>query len=307
MPARQRRGVSAERVAEPVRGADEQRRARPVAECLANLGHEVREIGLGHEGPRPETFDEHVLGYDAWPIQGERRQQVERFRREVNLAIVPGELSRIEVEGEWAEAYVHSHSPLAKNLRNTWKFPETRVRLDAMLLHMLNLTRRRLLLLCAAACVLFPRVPAAQGLTGALIGTVRDTEGGVLPGAAVRVSSPALIGGPAAMTTNDKGQLRFPALPPGVYALDIEMQGFATLHEQDISIGAGAAAGRRAVLKLAGPAEHALVQGSGSRIETRNPGFGTRFGPDDLAAIPTRRSSMFDFVRAAPVVSATSQ
>ena len=49
----------------------------------------------------------------------------------------------------------------------------------------------------AAACVLLPRPAVAQGLTGALIGTVKDAQGGVLPGAVVRVGSPALIGGPA--------------------------------------------------------------------------------------------------------------
>src|SRR3954453_22757510 len=89
----------------------------------------------------------------------------------------------------------------------------------------------RLWLLCAV-CVVFPRVAAGQGVTGALIGTVKDAQGGVLPGAAVRVSSPALIGGPARLTTNEKGQLRFPALPPGPYVIDVELQGFSTYHEE---------------------------------------------------------------------------
>ena len=161
-------------------------------------------------------------------------------------------------------------------------------------------------LLVAAACVLLPQIAGGQGLTGALIGTVKDAQGGVLPGAVVRVSSPALIGGPATLTTNEKGQLRFPALPPGSYALDIEFQGFTTYHEEDIRIGAGATIERTAVLKLAGVAESVVVEGVGSRIEARDPGFGTRFGPDDLKAIPTRRSSMFDAIRAAPGISPTS-
>ena len=38
----------------------------------------------------------------------------------------------------------------------------------------------------------------------------------------------------------------------------------------------------------------------------RNPGVATRFGPEDLAAIPTRRSGVFDLVRAAPGISPTS-
>jgi hypothetical protein len=76
-------------------------------------------------------------------------------------------------------------------------------------------------------------------LTGALVGTVKDEHGVVLPGALVRVTSPALIGGPATMTTNERGQLRFPILPPGTYALDIELAGFATYHEADLRIGVG--------------------------------------------------------------------
>ena len=124
-----------------------------------------------------------------------------------------------------------------------------------------------------AACILFPRVAAAQGLTGALIGSVKDEQGGVLPGAFVRVTSPALIGRELASTTNDKGQLRFPVLPPGTYALDIESAGFATYHEEDIRIGAGATIERTAVLRVAGVAESLTVQGAGSRIEARGSGF----------------------------------
>ena len=101
-------------------------------------------------------------------------------------------------------------------------------------------TRRSLWLLLAAACILLPRLAAAQGLTGALIGVVKDEQGGVLAGASVRIASPALIGGTAMLFTNEKGQLRFPALPPGPYSMSIELQGFATLNEAALVIGAGA-------------------------------------------------------------------
>ena len=167
-------------------------------------------------------------------------------------------------------------------------------------------TREYIVLVVVAVFLLVPRMAAAQGLTGALIGTVKDDQGGVLPGAVVHVSSPALIGGVVTLTTNEKGQLRFPALPPGPYVLDIELQGFTTYHEGGISIGAGTTIERTAVLKLAGLAESVAVEGAGSRIDARDPGFGTRFGPEDLKAIPTRRSSMFDSIRAAPGVSPTS-
>ncbi len=163
-----------------------------------------------------------------------------------------------------------------------------------------------LLLFGIAAIALLPLVAAAQGLTGSLTGKVRDEQGAAIKGATVRLSSPALIGGPATLLTNENGQLRFPVLLPGVYALQIEMPGFATLHDQDILIAAGATMERTATLKLAGVEESIVVEGTGSRIDARNPGFGTRFGSEDIAAIPTRRASMFDFVRAAPGVSPTS-
>jgi TonB dependent receptor-like, beta-barrel/Carboxypeptidase regulatory-like domain len=166
--------------------------------------------------------------------------------------------------------------------------------------------RRTVVFLLAAAFHLQPHMAAAQGLTGALIGTVRDAQGGVLQGAAVRVSSPALIGGPATQTTNEKGQLRFPGLPPGVYALDIEMPGFASLREEEIRIGAAATIERTIVLNLTGVEESVVVEGAGSRIEARDPGFGSRFGQEDMKAIPVRRFSMFDFIRVAPGVSPTS-
>jgi hypothetical protein len=117
---------------------------------------------------------------------------------------------------------------------------------------------------------------------------------------------PALIGGDVTTQTNERGQLRFANLPPGVYVLDIELQGFQPYRELGLRIGAGATIERTLVLRLAGLAQAVLVEGTGSRIDARDPGLVTRFGPEDLKTIPTRRASMFDFIRATPGVSPTS-
>jgi len=138
--------------------------------------------------------------------------------------------------------------------------------------------RWRLLALMVGLAVLWSPLTFAQGLTGALLGTVKDDHGGVVVGARVQISSPSLIGGPATLTTNDKGQLRFPALSPGAYVLDVETAGFASYHEENIAIGAGATIERTVSLKLAGVAESIIVEGAGSRIEARDSGFG-ELGP----------------------------
>ena len=60
-----------------------------------------------------------------------------------------------------------------------------------------------------------------QGLTATLIGTVRDEQGGVLPGANVSISSHERAGEPNTQPTNEKGQLRFQALLPGLYTIEV--------------------------------------------------------------------------------------
>lgn len=167
-------------------------------------------------------------------------------------------------------------------------------------------SNRHLLLFLAVACSLLPRVAATQGLTGTLIAAVKDEQGGALAGARVRIGSPAQMGGPVTVLTDEKGQVRFPVLAPGKYVLDTELKGFATYHEEDIRIGAGATIEIPVVLKLLGLAESVVVHTTGSRIEARTTGFETRFDFEHLRAIPTPRSSMFDAIRAAPGVSPTS-
>ena len=132
----------------------------------------------------------------------------------------------------------------------------------------------------ATACLVQAHVLTAQPLTGSLIGTVKDAQGGALPGAVVRLSSPALIGGTQTLSTNEKGQLRFPVLPSSVYVLDVEVNGFKAYHEEGIRIGIGATIDRSLVLNLKDVEELVVVGGSGSRLEARGSGFETRFGRD---------------------------
>ena len=166
--------------------------------------------------------------------------------------------------------------------------------------------RRHVLFLLAVAYLFQPDVARAQGMTGDLIGTVKDAQGGVLPGAVVRVSSPALIGGQRTLTTNDRGQFRFFVLPPGLYALDVELQGFHKSHEDGIRIGAGGTIETPVVLLVAGVAQSVEVKAESPHIDARNAGFGTLFGPQDVQGMPTRRDSLYSFLRATPGISPTS-
>jgi hypothetical protein len=110
---------------------------------------------------------------------------------------------------------------------------------------------RRHLSVVLFPALVFLALPAseaiAQGLTGALVGTVKDQQGGVIPGAVVRVASQVLMGGEQQATANDKGQWRFPVLPPGQYTLIVEQApNFVIYRVESLSIGAGAATGKPA-------------------------------------------------------------
>jgi hypothetical protein len=170
----------------------------------------------------------------------------------------------------------------------------------------MDISCRRTLTAFVLLAVLLPGTSSGQGLSGSLSGSVRDEQGGILGGATVTVSSPAQIGGDRRTTADDKGQWRFPVLAPGVYVLVVEKApGFNAYREEGISLGAGSSIDRPIVLQVAGVAQSVTVVADSS-VESRSSGFETRFGPEYLATIPTRRFSMFDAIRSAPGMSPTS-
>ena len=79
----------------------------------------------------------------------------------------------------------------------------------------------------ALGCLLaLPTTALAQST---IAGTVKDMSGGVLPGVTVEVSSPALIEGTKAATTDSGGVYRIVDLRPGMYTVKFTLSGFATV------------------------------------------------------------------------------
>lgn len=163
--------------------------------------------------------------------------------------------------------------------------------------------------LCIASVLAFALLPAgvlAQGLTGTLTGTVKDASGGVIPGAVITVSSPALIGGERQTTSSDKGQWRIQALPPGTYVLTVHhAPKFAANREDALVVGAGETVERVVVLAVAGVAESVTVRGD-SDLNPRGSGIDTKFDSEFIRTVPSRRYSMFSLINNTPGVSPTS-
>jgi hypothetical protein len=163
----------------------------------------------------------------------------------------------------------------------------------------------RLWILSLAPLFLLSIEAHAQSLSGALTGTVKDSQGGVLGGAVVRITSPALMGGERQDVSNEKGQWRFPVLPSGEYVLNVEATPkFAPFRREGLTIGAGDTLELAIVLQLAGVSVSVDVEASA--LNSRATGLETRFGQDYIRTVPTRRYSMFDLIRSTPGVSPSS-
>src|SRR5512136_1728922 len=94
-----------------------------------------------------------------------------------------------------------------------------------------------LTLLCVGA--LLCSWPAlAQEQTGSIQGVVKDSSGGVLPGATVEARSTRVTGATTAVT-DAQGVYRFPALAPGTYTVTATLQGFTPAKVENVSIALG--------------------------------------------------------------------
>ncbi|MGH9459640.1 MAG: TonB-dependent receptor, partial [Vicinamibacteria bacterium] len=146
----------------------------------------------------------------------------------------------------------------------------------------------------------------AQVITGSLRGTVMDESGAPLTGATITLTSPALLGGVSIGETNDKGQFRFLGLEPGVYRLEMSADGFASYQEDDIRIQVGGTVERNVRLGLHSIAEAITVHGEGHLIDARESGVATNYDSVAIRRTPVARDSVYDLIKSAPGVSATS-
>ncbi len=94
---------------------------------------------------------------------------------------------------------------------------------------------RSLILLVAIVLALSPLAFSQSKETGAIEGTVMDSEKAPLPGVTVTLTSPNLMGSRTALT-DASGAYRFPALPPGTYQLKAELTGFKTFVQSEIRV-----------------------------------------------------------------------
>ncbi len=139
----------------------------------------------------------------------------------------------------------------------------------------------------------------AQNPTGTLIGRVADQDGGSLPGVTVSVTSDKLQRSRDTMT-NANGDYKIAFLPPGVYEVVYQLEGFNSVR-REVKISVASTTPSNITLDLGEISEEILVTGQQSLISETSTGSATLTG-DELESLPVRRD-LIGAVRLAPGVS----
>src|SRR5262245_57886310 len=89
----------------------------------------------------------------------------------------------------------------------------------------------------------------ASGQTApAIAGSVKDSSGGVLPGATVEAASPVLIEKVRAAITDANGEYKIIDLRPGTYTVTVTLAGFNTFKREGVQLTSGFTAAVNATL-----------------------------------------------------------
>jgi hypothetical protein len=103
--------------------------------------------------------------------------------------------------------------------------------------------------------------------TGALNGTVTDSDGQALPGITIVLKSPALVVPEMTTVSNANGVYRMPALPPGIYEVTFMLEGMNTLVNKDIVVSLGKTTTVDATMTLETQQESIVVTGKSPTVD----------------------------------------
>src|SRR5688572_25250062 len=150
-------------------------------------------------------------------------------------------------------------------------------------------------------------IPAAAQVTTTVLGTVKDAQGGVLPGATVVLISETRGTRIAPVVTNASGDFVLPNVPPDTYTLQVEMPSFRTLQQRGLQIGADP----RVVvgtltLEVGGQSEVVNVTAGASLIQAASGERSFRIDATAVEALPIVNRNFTSLAALAPGVDGTA-
>jgi hypothetical protein len=136
-------------------------------------------------------------------------------------------------------------------------------------------------------CLCFPTLTPAQSTTaGAIVGTVRDQSGAVVPDAVVKTTSDA-TNAVASTASDANGRFVVDNLPPGSYTLEVGLKGFGTYRQEKVIVQLGLTTAVDAKLQVATAQSTVVVTTSQAPVVTTdNPTFSANMNSVTMNNLP---------------------
>jgi outer membrane receptor protein involved in Fe transport len=138
----------------------------------------------------------------------------------------------------------------------------------------------------------------AQERTGSIAGTIKDSSGGILPGATIQATSPSLVGTQTAVA-DGQGNYRFPALTPGVYEITATLQGFTAAKATEVRLAIGQLLKIDLALPVATLTESVTVTAESPIIDVKQNAATSSITAAEIENLPKARD-FTDLIKTAP-------
>ncbi|HVF30454.1 MAG TPA: TonB-dependent receptor, partial [Pyrinomonadaceae bacterium] len=143
-----------------------------------------------------------------------------------------------------------------------------------------------------------------QEVTGSIVGTVRDSAGGAVPGATVTITDPSKGNQVVrTLTTNDGGDFAAPNLPVSTYNVTVEAANFKKSVNETIKVDVGQRRPVDVVLEAGNISETVTVQADTVAVETNTPTASTTINGDQVRELSINNRNFVQLVTLAPGVT----
>ena len=151
------------------------------------------------------------------------------------------------------------------------------------------------------AVSLSPRPLAAQAVTGTILGTVRDSSGGALPGATVVLLNTG-TGFTRTYTSDSSGEYTAPLVPTGTYTVSGEISGFRKTSLANVHVGVDTRVRADLKLELGQMSEAVTIQAETPLIQTSSSELGATITDTQIEALPLNGRNFVSLTRTIPGV-----
>ena len=146
------------------------------------------------------------------------------------------------------------------------------------------------------------RVLAQTATTGAIVGTIEDPQGKVVPGATVKAIN-LLTNDTRTAQSGPSGGFVIPLLPVGQYKVEVTASGFAPWTRSPISVRVTEQVTVNATLKVGAVTEAVTVNAEAEMLQRASPVLGGVVGPGTIVDLPLATRNFTQLLTLSPGIS----